>query len=288
VQALIDSDILLYRMAWVCQKTHYTHKDTGEFFDGIKKAKDWFKEYGGYNKEQHGSIRGWLATVWNSEDWDIVEEIEPWSACKHQIDNIMGQIQEDTKAEDYECYLTAKPLFRDHLATLDVYKAGRPPPPHWRDKARAYFAKSYHAVEKPLLEADDLLGLNQTEDTCIVTNDKDLQMISGRHYNPITREKTKVSQVEADNNFYSQLISGDRATDNIRGIDTMGPKRSMEIVTLMGEDRKGLVEEIEAMYENQYPGMGKDAMVETARLVYILRAGDTIDKGQWRELLFLV
>jgi 5'-3' exonuclease len=273
MEALIDGDVILYRSCWVCQKTHYTHQATGEFFDGKKKAKDWFKEtYDDLPDFETG--------------WDIVEEIEPFKNVKFLMNNYIDEICKLTKSETYRVFLSPSENFRHKIAVTQPYKANRPPAPHHKDEARAYLLKAHKAEVGKNIEADDLLGLHQTTETCIASVDKDLYMIPGRHYDIVKQEKLLMDPLSADDWFFTQLITGDR-TDNIRGLQGYGPAAARRLLDSFSGDRKGLVQEIEELYVDQYGPDGKAVMIEHAQLVYILRPGDSKGREAWRTMLFL-
>ena len=272
MKALIDGDIILYRSCWVCQKTHWTHKETGEFFDGKMKAKTWFNEIA---PEQD----------FNENDWEQVEEIEPFKSVRYLIDNYIREIRHETSADSVELYLTEGKCFRDDIAVTKPYKAGRPPPPHHKDEAKAYMYKKCNAISQPRLEADDLLGLNQTTDTVIASVDKDLYMIPGHHYDIVTKQMITMDLLASDQWFLLQLMMGDR-TDNIQGLPGVGKKTAETILAEFDGDHHGLVNRIKDMYNNSYDD-GHAALIEHAQLVYILRAGDTPGNEQWRKLLLL-
>lgn len=269
--ALIDGDIILYRSCWACQKTHYTHKETGEFFDGKLKAKKWYKET--YSADPD----------WDS--WEIEEEVEPFKNVKFLLDHYVSEIMGEGKADQFKLYLSPSKCFRDDIAVTAPYKAGRPPPPHHKEAAKDYLIKRYNAVIGDNLEADDMMGLAQTTDTFIASIDKDLYMIPGKHYDIVTKEKRMIDIQSADDWFFTQLIAGDR-TDNIKGLPKYGIKTATTIVNDFAGDHVSLVEEIEELYKENYPN-GREVMIEHAQLVYILRPGDTPGKEQWRRLLLL-
>ena len=274
MKVLIDGDILVYRMAWACQKTHYTHEGTGEFFDTMTKAKKW-------HKEEMGDVADF------TEGWQIVEEIEPWKSCKFLIDNCMQGILNACGTEEYQVFLTPPNCFRYDVATLNPYKSGRKEAPHWKKEAIRYLTKEYRAYTSDRrMEADDMLGMNQTTDTIIASIDKDLYMIPGRHYDIVKQTFKEIDLQAADDWFFIQLISGD-PTDSIKGLEGYGPVKAKGVLEEFSGDHKGLVEEIHELYELQHPGMGKEAMIETAQLVYIYRSNDMVGREQWRDLLLL-
>jgi len=285
--ALIDGDIIVYRMAWAVQKTHYTYKPMDELFEGKKLAKDWYKEFIGGDPDFE-----------DYDTWDIVDNLEPWPNCKFLVDNCIRQIMEKTGADNKAIFLSPKETFRHKIAVTQPYKGGRPPPPFYRDKIGKYLIERYDAECGNKVEADDLLGMYQTTDTIIVSIDKDLHMIPGQHYNFVKDEWAEIDLLAADDWFFIQLIMGDR-TDNIRGLSGtrqepgLGLAGARDLVASFAGDHKGLVENILGLYEQKYGTAanhykeGEKVMIEHAQLVYILRKGDTPGKEQWRDLLLL-
>ena len=86
------------------------------------------------------------------------------------------------KSTEYKAYLTGPDNFRKTI--YPEYKANRtaPKPIHLKDLQK-YAIKHMGAEMAPdTLEADDALGINQTDDTMIVSLDKDLLMIPGKHF----------------------------------------------------------------------------------------------------------
>lgn len=61
--------------------------------------------------------------------------------------------------------------------------------------------------------------------TVICSIDKDLKMIPGWHYNFVKQELEFVDEWQGIKWFYTQLLTGD-ATDNIHGIKGIGPKKA--------------------------------------------------------------
>lgn len=82
-----------------------------------------------------------------------------------------------------------------------------------------FMRDKWDAISEDLLEADDLLGIRmgEVDKGVIVTVDKDLGTVPGKHYNPDKKELFDVSPEEATLNFYAQCLSGDK-TDTIPGL----------------------------------------------------------------------
>ena len=81
------------------------------------------------------------------------------------------------------------------------------------------------------IEADDVMGIMQDEDTIICTGDKDLLQVAGYHINMIDPE-SGVFQVNAESGlrlFYTQCLSGD-SVDGYYGCPKIGKKKATAIV----------------------------------------------------------
>lgn len=121
---------------------------------------------------------------------------------------------------------------------LPTYKANRT-----AEKPLAYQA-AVDALETgtdsvliPKLEADDLIGIYGTDprlNTVMVTIDKDLQSVPGRHWNP---DKDPIRQIrtinarKADEYHLLQTMMGDKI-DGYTGIPKVGEKTAHQILTL--------------------------------------------------------
>ena len=88
------------------------------------------------------------------------------------------------------------------------------------------------------LEADDLLGILATtlpkySDAIVVSLDKDLRTIPGRHLNPSKETSPAVvrviTELEADTAWLMQTLMGD-STDGYTGVPGIGPKKAEKIL----------------------------------------------------------
>lgn len=148
-------------------------------------------------------------------------EGEPKFFVKSNLDKYIRGILEDTGCKEYQLYLTGKNNFRNTVT--DTYKANRKdsPKPKYYAKLRELMVRDWGAEVIDGMEADDKLGLEQTEHTMIASIDKDLLIVSGWHFNLNSREKKLVTDEEGDKWFYCQMLMGD-STDNIAGIKGVG------------------------------------------------------------------
>ena len=145
-----------------------------------------------------------------------------------RAEDLIDQILVNTDATEYHLYLTGKDNFR--YSIYPEYKAHRPKEkPFWLEKCRQYLIANYNAEVINGEEADDALGIAQTDDTIICSIDKDLLMIPGMHYNFVKDEFIEVDHYSGMKHFYMQCLTGDRA-DNIKGIEGIGPKKAERIL----------------------------------------------------------
>lgn len=101
--------------------------------------------------------------------------------------------------------------------------------PVLRDKVAA----DLRGRHEPKLEGDDILGILATKpnagDTIIVTIDKDLKTIPGKHYNFRKDEFFEVTQAEANRFHLIQSLMGDQ-TDGFPGCPGIGPKKAENLI----------------------------------------------------------
>lgn len=145
--------------------------------------------------------------------------------CLLRLDRMVREILHVTGSDTYEIYLSGEDNFR--YAIFPEYKANRKDAvkPRWLQACREYLAKEWNAKFAHGCEADDMMGLNQTEDTIICSIDKDLLMVEGKHYNFVKNKWYTIEPWEGLKRFYTQLITGD-ASDGIPGVRDLGPKKA--------------------------------------------------------------
>lgn len=167
----------------------------------------------------------------------------PLRAATRRVDYRMNQIIEETQAENYRGFLTGKFNFRDDIATLRRYKGNRydkdgnriTKQPFWLQECRTYLRNEWDCELVEGEEADDALGIAQTEnskqciDSVISSIDKDLWIIAGWHHNMNSGSLEYSSSFGFINLykgkllgagkkfFYAQLLMGDTA-DCIPGL----------------------------------------------------------------------
>lgn len=138
------------------------------------------------------------------------------------------------KCRDVRVFFTGPRNFRKTV--LPSYKAHRTQgkPPAYFDTVQAV-RERFPTDTVDGLEADDLLGILATtekyaDNVIIVTVDKDLRTIPGRHINPTKDTKpVRVTLNEGHYKWLTQTLTGD-ATDGYKGIPGIGEKKALAIL----------------------------------------------------------
>lgn len=179
------------------------------------------------------------------------------------------QILHSTQADSYTLYLTGSDNFRKKINP--EYKANRKdkPRPKWLQDCREALVKEWQAVVTDGIEADDAMGINQTESTIICSLDKDMLQVPGHHYNWVRDETTFVTPEQGLKSFWMQALVGDVA-DNIIGVRGLGPVKAGRILDPLYADTLEVLDEI--YYETVRGLYNDDVRLHTnAKCLWILR-----------------
>jgi len=107
---------------------------------------------------------------------------------------------------------------RDFWPLYKANRDGKPKPEFLKDAMDMLRERSEMVLDRPRLEADDLISMLICEGWCGVAIDKDMRTVPGWHWNPRKEDNpVKVSEEEAAAFERVQIIAGD-STDNIFGI----------------------------------------------------------------------
>ena len=187
--------------------------------------------------------------------------------CKTKLTEILRE----TRADDYEIFLSGGTNFREEL--VDYYKANRDPnhkPVYFLDIEK-YLLRNWNTTVVEGIEADDAVGLSQTDSTIICSIDKDLDGVPGWHY-WTDKGPYMVTEEDALWFFYKQLLMGD-TTDNIRGVPWIGKAKAEKAIRDCNSEADYFCAAL-ATYENHYgQEEGFKMMNENAHLLWIQRAG---------------
>jgi hypothetical protein len=194
--------------------------------------------------------------------------------AKWRLDEMVMSILEETEADNYFGWLTGKGNFRYDIAKTVPYKGNRtaPKPEHYT-ALREHLVVRYGFMVTEGIEADDAVCIAAHAipegERIIVKVDKDLNQIPGKHYNPIKKEFTEITEFEALLSFYTQILTGDRV-DNIEGLKGIGPvkaKRMLEKCTNEHELYQAVLDAYDGNHER---------VLENGRLLWLQRKHDQL------------
>lgn len=134
----------------------------------------------------------------------------------------------------------------------------------WRGAA----ARGWGVETLPDVEGDDVLGILCEDGDVIVSVDKDMLTIPGLHLRD--GEVVEVSRLEADRNFYAQVLTGD-AADNYPGCPGVGAVGADKLLAGCTTEVQMWRAVLEA-YEKK--GFEEPYVIAQARCARILRAGE--------------
>lgn len=222
-------------------------------------------------------IAAFEAAVLNQETYEWDEDTTSTALdldrAKEQFDSFIVEMMKRTKTDGVLlCFSSEEPCFRYDV--LPSYKHNRKnvEKPVLLQELRQHAIKEWPTKIKPKLEADDVIGIMATlypGKYIMASIDKDLMQIPGKHYDWRKDEQVSMGEVEADNWFYRQALTGD-PTDGYSGCPGIGPKRAARILEpFLGEDPWPAI--VEA-YENK--GLTREDALQQARVARILRKSD--------------
>lgn len=254
----VDGDWALFRGCFSCEKSVYTL-----IRDGNVPIK--FESKAELNKyvDQEGL-----------KEYEIRKEadLQPFEYAAGTIKSMLNLVKERLNADTLNIYLTGNGNFRYKVAKTAPYKGNRikSQRPHWYEEAKEYMVKYWNAQVVDGMEADDALGINQTDASILVSPDKDLDQIPGWHYNPVKENKYNVDEFTAYYNFCVQMLVGD-ASDNIKGLDGIGPVRAASILDGITGKESLRLQVLDAYLDAYKTEQGLERYKENYKLLHILR-----------------
>ena len=212
-------------------------------------------------------------------------EEDPFNIAVARAEELLDQLLEKTGADSYRAFLSGKTNFRKSI--YPEYKANRtaPKPKHLKE-LRQYALESMGAELAPEgLEADDAMGINQTDDTVIVSLDKDMLMIPGKHFSWEIKGKgwvkpdtwTEQSEIEGLRLFFEQCLKGDSA-DNIKGIEKVGPKKAKALLAGCNTDQE-MFNKVRDAYSND------EEFLMNASVLWIMQSKDDVFEDRFNAYI---
>jgi hypothetical protein len=257
---LVDGDGLLYRCGFAVEKTRYLiEHGKGHFIpcDNMAEVREKTKDL----------LEG-TYEIWSRKT------VEPVQNALFLVKNVVSKLYDRYQGYQMEMYLTPSVgNFREQIATTLKYKGNRDAqqrPKHYKAIAD-YLVQDFGAQYSVNQEADDDLGIRGTvlDDAVVVSLDKDLDQIPGRHFNWVKEEEYVVSKKDGTINFYSQVLAGD-PVDNIQGLTGIGPVKARKLLDT-ATSSKDCWQIVRDSYKGEYGEAGESRAVENARLCWVRR-----------------
>lgn len=194
---------------------------------------------------------------------DVDSNIAIWR-LRTMIEDITEVLEVDT----YRCFLTSEDKSNYRFSIDPEYKSNRKPekPKHYH-ALRNHLKKQHKAEVIFGMEADDKLGIEQTADTIICSNDKDMKQVPGRHYNFVTKIQFTVTPTEALQFFYKQILMGDNA-DYVQGIKGIGPKKANKLIDPL-LDEWDMYCAVLSVYKKHHPEDAISRVIKAGQLLKI-------------------
>lgn len=270
----LDGDVIVYRAGFAAEHTFYSMLYAGE----------------GREFENRRLMLEYAESLGLSPGQYVVgqrREVEPLPNALYNVRSIVNTVAEAMQAdpkEDVIVYLSGPTNFRNGVATIKPYKGNRDEAhkPVHAPEIKAMMRREYVVHTSEDEEADDLMAYEHYEDwlhdpysTVIATIDKDLDMIPGLHYNFVKKESYNVTPEQGIWWFYRQCLTGD-TTDNIPGIDGIGPVKAAKLLPDVGAGGAALYETVLKEYGKAFGEHAEGRLLEVGRLLWIRRR-----PGEW-------
>jgi DNA polymerase-1 len=194
---------------------------------------------------------------------------------QYKIIEDVQHILERTKADKVTMAFTSETNFRTPL--MDSYKGHRDPKsrPLGLKAAREWMGSYYTSLKFPDLEADDILGIMEPAFDLLVSGDKDLLTIPGKHFNPQQDEGRgrfhTIDEATANTNWLVQTVQGDTA-DGYKGCPGLGEVRTRRLLEPLSGDLKAQWAAVVAAFEKAE--QTEEDAIRQARMARILRNGE--------------
>jgi len=202
----------------------------------------------------------------------------------YRANELLDTLLDRTNATEYRAFLSGRNNFRKQI--YPEYKANRTQPKPIHLKAlQEYSVEKLNAEYAPdNLEADDALGIYQTEESVICSLDKDLLMIPGNHYqwafgtSKWQKDEKFFTQTELGGLklFYEQCLKGDKA-DNVKGIAGIGEVKARKLLENLTTEEQ-MFDLVRGVYSND------GEFVMNAQCLWILRSLDDSFLNRYEKL----
>lgn len=213
--------------------------------------------------------------------------------ASENIDKWLSDLLFQLKADGFVIALSDPDRNNFRKDILPTYKAHRAAvqPPMIRSALEEYLRNKPEAKYKPTLEADDVLGILATNpklyrgfDKIVVSLDKDLHSVPGKHFNWKKKDEgiLEISLEDANRFHMLQTLAGDQS-DGYTGCPGIGVKRAERMLSEWdGKSPSDVWPVLIKAFEKA--GLGEDEALVQARVARILRHSDFDYKEQKPKL----
>lgn len=251
MKAFLDGDILAFRSGFAAERSvwhlHVPSQDYVGVFEYNREAKDKLDKLlpGKYSRVE-------------GEDYKLFpeRELEPLSHALNNVKTTVNFCLRQCDLSEFDlvvCLSGGGDTFRHRLAKTRPYKGNRKAEhrPTYEREIKDFIRANYHTIVADDEEADDLMAIGQTregsEDSIIISLDKDLDQVPGLKYNWLHDVRYNVTPAQAHYNFHMQLMTGD-STDNIPGLPGIGPGKAAKALHGL-ETPEEQMDEVARMYQ---------------------------------------
>jgi 5'-3' exonuclease len=188
------------------------------------------------------------------------------------LEGFLQSINEKVDATSSKLILSGATNFRKEIdPNYKISRKDSQRPRYYRE-LRDYAVNELGAFLSVDCEADDVLGMEQREDTIICSNDKDLLQIPGYHLrfkkNWSDNEIIHVTEDESWFHFFKQVLMGD-AVDDIEGLKGIGDAKSTKLLT--DKSKQEMLEICQEMYRKEFGEKWFEIFDKNCRLLWIQR-----------------
>jgi len=254
---IVDADSIAYRAAAAAEKRIYSILTP----DGISQEFQYKKE-----------VNEWLQLQgYETAEITFRKEPEHVGNALHNVNLIINGIRNHPLHTTSEYHISSDSSFRKFVAVSHPYKGNRTADkPVHLSVCKDYLLARYNAKLAEWMEADDTVSMAalSTPNSVIVSIDKDLDMVEGKHLNWVKGEVYDITPTEGFRNFCVQMLMGDR-TDNIVGIHGIGAVTAHKL--LDGLDEPSMFKVVEREYIKQYGECHRSRLLENGRLLWMMR-----------------
>jgi 5'-3' exonuclease len=165
------------------------------------------------------------------ENEKFVYDPKPFETACEDADKYIRSILLKTSATYYVGFIGGNS--KNRKLVNSSYKANRidKPKPDNFDELKNYLINKWKFIHVIDAEVDDYVYscYKNNPDSMMVSPDKDILFLEGKHYSPRRDEFVITSSSTAYYYFWASMLTGDSA-DNIKGIPNVGPKTAEKIL----------------------------------------------------------